>query len=230
MTSRGLIGAGKRLALGRYGDGWNGLKAIDAAMVLDIGSCGGELAERELLDAFPNAQIHCFEPHPVNFARLGATAARHPRIHAHQLALGEIEAEVDMQFNTGSPSSSSLLQQTSDSVDMFPFLAETMQTTVHQKRLDDVMPVIDAEGRGPLVIKMDVQGFEDRVIAGAPKTLARASAVVLEVCLAPLYEGQATFDALYEAMKSHGFRFAGTRDQFFGKDGSVIYLDACFIR
>ena len=80
-ASLGLIGAGKALAGTRYGDGWNGLAAIPARTVLDIGACGGELAERELLATFPNAQVHCFEPHPVSFARLEKVAGKHRRMH-----------------------------------------------------------------------------------------------------------------------------------------------------
>lgn len=229
-ASLGLIGVGKALEGNRYGDGWNGLAAIPARTVLDIGSCGGELAERELLPTFPGAQVHCFEPHPINFARLEKVAARHPRITAHHVALGDSDTMVDMQFNPGSPSSSSLRRQTAQSVDMFPQLAETVTTPVSQRRLDKWAAEQGGALDGPLVIKMDVQGFEDRVIAGGQETLRRAAGVVLEVCLAPLYEGQPSFAGLHDSLASLGLRFAGTRDQYFGEGGRVIYLDACFLR
>ena len=229
-ASRGLIGAGKALAGYRYGDGWNGLAAIPARTVLDIGACGGELAERELLDAFLQAQVHCFEPHPVSFARLEKVAARHERIHAHHIALGDNEAMVDMQFNPGSPSSSSLRKQTVENVALFPQVAETITTPVSQRRLDDWAAEQGRALEGPLVIKMDVQGFEDRVIAGGQQTLRRAQGIVLEVCLASLYEGQPTFAALHDSLASLGLAFAGTRDQFFGEGGKVIYFDAVFLR
>ncbi|ABC63732.1 FkbM family methyltransferase [Erythrobacter litoralis] len=229
-ASLGLIGAGKGLAGNRYGDGWNGLAAIPAKTVLDIGACGGELAERELLGAFPQARLHCFEPHPASFARLERVAARHPRIHAHHIALGDSEMMVDMQFNPGSPSSSSLRMQTAENVTLFPQVADTITTPVSQRRLDDWAREQGDALEGPLVVKMDVQGFEDRVIAGGQETLRRADGIVLEVCLAPLYEGQPTFAALHDSLASLGFAFAGTRDQFFGEGGKVIYLDAVFLR
>lgn len=230
-ASLGLIKAGQALAGPRYGDGWNGIAALPAKTVLDIGACGGELAERELLDTFPLAEIHCFEPHPVNFARLKQVAARHDRIKAHPIALGDAAAQVEMNFNPGSPSSSSLRRQTHESIGHFPQLEETQSALVTQCRLDDwAAEFLRGETSAPIVIKMDVQGFEDRVIAGGQETLGRAAGVILEVCVAPLYEGQPTFAELHSAMESLGYGFAGTRDQYFGRGGEVIYLDACFLK
>ena len=225
-----LIGAGQALSRRHHGDGWNGLTALGARTVLDIGACGGELAERELLAAFPRAQVHCFEPHPINFARLEKVAARQPRIQAHNIALGDAEGTVNMQFNPNSPSSSSLLDQTARSVALFPVLEETIVTPVRQLRLDDWAIAQGEALAGPLVVKMDVQGFEAHVIAGGRETLARAAGIVLEVSLAPLYDGQPSFAELHELLFGLGFGFAGTRDQFFDKAGEVIYLDACFLR
>jgi hypothetical protein len=65
---------------------------------------------------------------------------------------------------------------------------------------------------------------------GGKETLAKAAGVVLEVLLAPLYKGQPSFAELHSLLGELGFRFVGTRDQFFGSDGKVIYLDACFLR
>ena len=230
LGGKSLIASGHRLLGVSPGDGWNGLTRLGARTVLDIGACGGELAERELLAAFPDAAIHCFEPHPRNFERLEKVARRHQRVHAYPLALGDTNGIADIQFNPGSPSSSSLLHQTDRNVELFPFLEETQATPVQQCRLDDWAIEAGRVLEGPLVIKMDVQGFEARVIEGGRETFARADGVVLEVSLAQLYEGQPTFEELHAILASLGFRFAGTRDQFFGQQGEVIYLDACFLR
>lgn len=230
LGGKALIASGHQLLGVSPGDGWNGLTGLGARTVLDIGACGGELAERELLAAFPDAAIHCFEPHPRNFARLEKASLRHPRIRAYPLALGDTTAIVEMQFNPRSPSSSSLLRQTERNVELFPFLEETQPASVQQCRLDEWAGEAGRSLEGPLVIKIDVQGFEARVIAGGMETFARADGVVLEVSLARLYEDQASFAELHAILSGLGLRFAGTRDQFFAKQGAVIYLDACFLR
>ena len=53
---------------------------------------------------------------------------------------------------------------------------------------------------------------------------------MLEICLERLYEGQPSFAQLHDVMTGLGFDFCGTRDQYFGTGGEVIYLDACFMR
>ena len=123
-----------------------------------------------------------------------------------------------------------MLAQTEESVALFPVLAETVTTPVRQRRLDDWAAGQGAGLAGPLVIKMDVQGFEANVIAGGRETMRQAAGVVLEVCVSPLYRGQASFAELHGLLAELGFHFAGTRDQFHGEQGEVIYLDACFLR
>src|ERR1700694_1538023 len=50
----------------------------------DIGAHGGATA-REFLDAFPDAQVHSFEPHPDSFSYLAKVKSA--RLHAHRLAI-----------------------------------------------------------------------------------------------------------------------------------------------
>jgi hypothetical protein len=52
--------------------------------------------------------------------------------------------------------------------------------------------------------------------------------VVLEVCVEPLYDGQATFLDLALDLRDSGFRYAGNLDQSYGDDGRVVYFDAVF--
>ena len=83
----------------------------------------------------------------------------------------------------------------------------------------------------PMLVKMDVQGFEDRVIRGAPETLARASAVISEVSFAGLYEGQPLFEDILDLMRSLHFRCGGMLGGFSDLDtGEMLEADALFIR
>jgi hypothetical protein len=51
-------------------------------------------------------------------------------------------------------------------------------------------------GAAPTLIKIDVEGFERQVLAGAPKTLARTAAVLIEVSKDP--------DAVYTHLTAAG--------------------------
>tara|TARA_R110002096_G_scaffold133093_1_gene283859 strand:- start:152 stop:415 length:264 start_codon:yes stop_codon:yes gene_type:complete len=75
-----------------------------------------------------------------------------------------------------------------------------------------------------------VQGFEDRVIRGGRKVFSMAKAVILEVCLDSLYEQQAKFSDIVLLLDNYGFNYVGNKEQVYGNDGHVIFLDACFVK
>ena len=81
-----------------------------------------------------------------------------------------------------------------------------------------------------ILIKLDVQGYEDRVIKGGEETFKKAKACIVEVNLYKLYEGQTNFKEIVELLYNSGFRYAGNLDQAFDNDGRVIYIDAVFIK
>jgi hypothetical protein len=81
------------------------------------------------------------------------------------------------------------------------------------------------------MVKIDVQGFEDDVIAGGPAVLSRAAVVIVEVSFAALYSGPPSFDFIYSKMRKLGFSFAGSVDQLIGPiDGAILQADALFVR
>ncbi len=81
-----------------------------------------------------------------------------------------------------------------------------------------------------ILIKLDVQGYEDRVIQGGLATLKRSRACIIEVSLDSLYDGQANCTTLFQLMQDLGFRYSGNLDQIQAKDGHVIFFNAVFVR
>jgi hypothetical protein len=85
--------------------------------------------------------------------------------------------------------------------------------------------------RDPLLLKLDVQGFEDKVIAGGENVVARAKIIIIEVSFQPLYEGGLLFDDIYRILKERGFAYHGNFDQLLSpKDGRALQADAIFCR
>jgi len=98
------------------------------------------------------------------------------------------------------------------------------------RRLDDVAPALAPPIEDDLLVKIDVQGFEDRVIRGGRTTIARARACIVEVQLVKLYEGQPSFRDIFLEMDSLRFDYVGNLDQYFGPSGGVLYFDAVFLK
>lgn len=210
-------------------DKWMGLAARPIRSVLDIGACRGGFARSVLLPRFPAATIHSFEPSEEAFRELSRVAASsNGRIRAHNFGLGEEAGECDFHASVDALPASSLLRRTALTADLFPDTARTRPSRVEIRRLDDVAPSLRLED--DLLVKIDVQGFEDRVIRGGRATIGSATACVVEIQSAVLYEGQPTFHDIYDLLRGLGFRFEGCLEQHFSPAGAPLYFDAVFLK
>jgi len=208
---------------------WLGLPDRPFRAVLDIGACRGGFAESILMPRFPRAIIHSFEPTPDGFAALnGRAEASGGRIVAHNFGLGEEAGRLSFNLAPNALPASSLLAGTARNAKAFPETAETRKIEVEIRRLDDAVADLDLDDE--ILVKIDVQGFEDRVIRGGLETLARATACVVEIQSAELYEGQPDFHDVYTLLHELGFRFEGCLQQHAAPDGSVLYYDAVFLK
>lgn len=123
--------------------------------------------------------------------------------------------------------SSSLLPMAELHKRAFPETRHSTPETVQVKRLDDV--VADLRIERPALLKIDVQGFEAKVIAGATETLKLADVIIVETGVEALYEGQALFDDVYRMLYDRGFRYRGNHNQLLSPDdGRVLQADAFF--
>jgi FkbM family methyltransferase len=205
-----------------------GIAGLDIRTVIDVGAAGGSFV-RMAAGFFPSARVIAFEP----------LAEFHPLLRATGIELGlEMEliaAAVGDHVGTTTfvrhvdhPGSSSVLRTSAGGLREYPFMTATDSTEVELTTLDVALAGRAMESE--LLVKIDVQGFEDRVLQGGLDVLSRTAACVLEVNLGQLYEGQATFDGLNDQLRAAGLRFAGTLDQVIGTSGRVVYLDAVYLR
>jgi FkbM family methyltransferase len=208
-----------------------GLRNAGIRTVLDIGANSGQFARAALL-ILPQARFYCFEPLPEPFAKLEQWAAQQTpgSVTAFNLALGERSGTAPMFEHTDHSTSSSLLASTVLSEKLFPQTRCRVLTNVPVARLDDFVIEAALTLAPEMLIKMDVQGYEGRVIEGGRATLSHAKACVLEVSFDPLYENQSTFKDIWGMLDTLGYRFAGNLEQWYAADGHVIFADAVFVK
>ena len=205
---------------------WLGLPLRPIKTIVYVGANRGQFARR-VLAAFPGATIHCYEPLPGPYAKLKAWAKPHPNIEVHPMALGETRGSARFHQHIDHSPSSSLLATTAESRGLFP------QTT-HQQEVDVTVSTLDDEfssaPTSDVLLKMDVQGYEDRVLRGGMGFLKHVDAVIAEYSVVPLYEQQATFVDICQELASAGLVYAGNFDQIHDSSGKVLFLDAVFVR
>jgi len=82
-----------------------------------------------------------------------------------------------------------------------------------------------------LFLKVDTQGYEDRVLKGSFGILDRIKGFQLELSLVHLYEGQLLFDELIEQIKELGFELWSISPVFVDPiTGRLLQVDATFFR
>ena len=206
---------------------FNWLKQFNIRTVLDIGANTGQFAAL-IHKTLPDAMIYAFEPLKDCHEQLVERMKNAPRFKAFQFALGSEDVEMNMHRSTYSPSSS-IRPMSPLHEKAFPYTKGAVSEKITVKRLDDI-----AEGltlTKNLLVKIDVQGFEDQVFAGGAQTIPKAKALIVETSFERLYEGQPLFDEIYAITKRMGFVHHGNLSQLLSPvDGSVLQADGIFIK
>jgi len=94
---------------------------------------------------------------------------------------------------------------------------------VQTARLDELLSASDLQE--PVLLKIDAQGGELGVLAGASGVLAAISTVLVECSFAELYEGQPTADAVIRFLHDHGFTLHSVGAVTSAPDGRPIQAD-----
>jgi len=206
-----------------------GLHDFPFSTIIDVGANTGQFASY-IREIFPEAMIVCFEPLPEAYRELSCWAKKQEgNAVTFNVAIGEKAGNMNMFYHKKHSPSSSLLSSTAIVESYFPFTKEQVAISVEINTLDGVLRDMWPEIKPEVLVKVDVQGYEDRVLRGGSETLKKAAACILEVSIDYLYEGQANFLDLLQVMNDMGFTFAGILNQVCGEDGHVIYFDAVFI-
>ena len=207
-----------------------GLRSVPIKTIIDVGANQGQFAEW-IIDEFPEAKLYCFEPLPNPYEKLEAwSKLQNNRVMPLNWAIGDEEGQVSMFYHTEHSTSSSLLPSTELIGELYPFTKEQQEVKVDLLTLDHAVEKINEPFEGDILIKLDVQGFEDRVIRGGTKIFQQAKICIIEVSLESLYEGQANFKELSFMLYDLGFSYAGNLDQKYEEDGSCVSLDAVFTK
>ena len=203
-------------------------QGIERPLIIDVGAHIGQYL-KEMRAISPKAIILLFEPQPSVFPTLEQTAMKYHG-KPYNLALGEENTTLDFHI-VGESESSSLLPGADDAVTIAPYLVKKEGIIkVPVRRLDDVLN--DEANNVPIdFLKLDVQGFEDRVLRGAPQALARTRYVLTELHFKPVYKGCCLVDEGFHILRQAGFKLLRTLGYLPGvKINELISADFFFVK
>ena len=205
------------------------LQVFGIDLVLDIGANHGQYGAL-LRELGYRGRTVSYEPLGDAHAALTARAAADPDwTVAQRTAIGAEDGHITINI-AGNSASSSVLPMLAAHGDAAPESRYVGSEDVPLARLDGLAAPYLASARAPFV-KIDTQGFEAAVLAGAADTLAAASAVQIELSLIPLYEGQALYAAITADLQARGFELWAIWPGF-GRahDGRLLQMDGIFAR
>jgi FkbM family methyltransferase len=102
--------------------------------------------------------------------------------------------------------------------------------SVRVERLDNIGKALLPRD-GKLLLKVDTQGYEEEVLAGAEALLERVCAMQLELSLAPLYQGAPDLRRMLELCENLGFKLHGVIPGFYEeRTGRLLQMDGLFVR
>lgn len=179
------------------------LVTSEVPIILDVGAHRGESVEF-FKSIYPQSSLFSFEPDPDNFAELIKVAQQFDT-QAIQVALGEKTEEECSYYRQSISHMGGLLPIHADSTDSLGYAqqATNERITVRKTTLDQVFADLDIAHVD--ILKIDVQGYEGKVLEGASSMLALTDCVVIEVLLYDFYGKTDSFAEVVRLMGGAGF-------------------------
>lgn len=199
------------------------IEKSDVDLVLDVGANLGQFAKDLMLSGYAN-QIQSFEPVKSQFKFLSKSALKNDLWTTHNFAFGDRNTEDKIFVSSNSGLSSSFLQMNHNHFDNFPSTKIAGSETVQIQTMHDYIEATGVEPRTSL-LKLDVQGFESRVLVGCRDQLEHFALCFLEVSLIPLYDEESTFLEVLEYLNANGQQLIDVRRGVQSKSGDLLQLD-----
>jgi FkbM family methyltransferase len=202
--------------------------ALDLSdVVVDVGANVGQYGTL-LRGAGFSGRIVSFEPLPSAFEHLRARAAADGRWTCFPIALGDHSAAAVLNVSGNRVSSSMLRVRHKESTDA-PETAVVDRVEVQVGTLDSLRDELFSAGER-LFVKLDVQGAEAQVLAGAWRTLDQVTAIECELTILPLYEDQPLISEMTRLLAERHFRLVAIEPEYRDlRTGELKQLNGLFV-
>lgn len=200
--------------------------------VLDVGANHGQYA-RSLREWGYRGDIVSFEPVPEVFESLRNAMIGDTRWHGYPWALGDADEEAEINVADGDAQASSFLPFKEDGIARWGDAHRVARSVrVPVRRLDTVLSEVTSHVASPRIyLKLDTQGFDLRVVAGAGEPLRDVLALQTELAVHQFYEGMTSLGDALNRYRDLGYAITGMYPLSREFDGlRVIEFDCVMMR
>lgn len=204
------------------------LQMYSPELLLDVGANSGQYA-MSLRGLGYTGKIMSFEPLEGAFQQLAIHSSQDLLWECHQIGLGSKNALSEIHV-AGNSVSSSVLPMLDRHVNSAPGSGIVRTETIRLSRLDSFMKSMGISSQR-IYLKIDVQGYEMEVLAGAEKTLTHIDALETELSLVPLYANQPLAQEVVEYLETKGFYMVCAQAEFSDPhSGQLLQINGFFCK
>jgi FkbM family methyltransferase len=196
--------------------------------IVDVGANEGQFGAMMRSLGF-KGDIHSFEPVKLTYEMLTKAATRDPRWTAHNLALGKAPGRLVMNVSEGSVFSSALRPNDYGAA-KFNDIKVQRQEEVEVSTLDHFIEHHLSNKERRIFLKMDTQGYDLEVFAGATASLDKICCLLSELSLIPIYDGMTDYLQALAAYQHKGFSVSGFFPVNRSDDLALIEADCVMVR
>jgi FkbM family methyltransferase len=197
-------------------------------LVLDVGGNEGQYASL-LRSAGYLGNIFSFEPASAPFAKLVANSRGDRHWMVERCAVGSEVGTMRLNLSSNSLLNSFRAVDRDFARDNNWANLDAGSEVVQVRTLDQILSTIE-HGGAKILLKIDVQGFEDEVLKGAANSFLQFCAIQMEMPLRRTYVGQADIHELTEHLREEGFELSHLCNGSHDVKGRLIEVDGFFIR
>lgn len=206
------------------------LRAHKVTVVFDVGANSGQFASGLRRESY-DGRIVSFEPLSGPFELLQTQTSRDPLWESRRCALGAESGTITINVAGNAGESSSILPMLETHQEACPPANYIGTEDVSIARFDEIAPQYLRPG-DIAFLKIDVQGFEEQVLAGGGTVLQDSCiGLQLEMSIVPLYEGGMVIREALNLADSLGFTLTEVVPAFTDpRDGRILQVDGTFFR
>jgi FkbM family methyltransferase len=195
--------------------------------IVDVGANEGQFGAL-LRNLGFKGDVHSFEPVKSTYDLLAKATAGDPHWTAHNMALGKAPGRLVMNVSEGSVFSSALRPNNYGSA-KFNDIKVQRQEEVEVSTLDHFIEHRLSDKKRRIFLKMDTQGYDLEVFAGATTSLDKICCILSELSLIPIYDGMTDYLQALAAYQHKGFSVSGLFPVNRNDDLALIEVDCVMV-
>lgn len=199
------------------------LRYMEVGTLLDVGANVGQFSV-VVRQIYPNADIIAFEPQAEAAERFSRVVGGSVKLHC----CGVGAKREKLSFHVTERTDSSSLYEPLDGPGHAYGIQESKTLTIDVLPMPDVVTL--AECKGPIFMKVDVQGAELSVFEGCGNSLRMIDAIYVELSFVPLYKDQPLAGQVISYLNDKGFQLRGVFNQSKMKGSGLVQADFLFTR